>query len=111
MNPARGFGMKRDMRNMSNREEAYRQDSFFPEPENSWQDEWVGMPEYKNVERGEPLITATFKFKTQEDFDRFNSLLKLHLYDGQKIFDGMQRKTVKSAWYPQQERASNYEYK
>ena len=72
---------------------------------------WFDMPEYNNEKEKEPLITATFKFKTQEDFDLFNSLLKEHIYKTNKVFDGMQRKDKKQAWFPLKEKASNYEYK
>ena len=37
----------------------------FIEEENSWQKEWIGMPEYNNKKQEEPIITATFKFKTE----------------------------------------------
>ena len=79
--------------------------------ENVWEDEWVGMPLYNNTKQAEPFITATFKFKTQEDFDLFNKLLKEHLYNGEKVFDGMQRKTVKSTWFPLKEKSRKYRYK
>jgi hypothetical protein len=88
-------------------------DSSVSEPqkeENKWQEHYIGMPEYNNVVQDEPLITATFKFKTQEDFDEFNRLLKLHIYDGQRVFDGMQRKDKKNAWYPLKTKASKYKY-
>lgn len=75
------------------------------------QDHWKGMPEYNNVPAVEPAITATFKFRNQEDFETFNKLLREHLYDGAKVFDGMQRKTVKSTWFPLKEKASKYIYK
>lgn len=83
---------------------------LFDKKENNWVDEWVGMPEYDNKQVDEPFITATFKFRNQEDFDTFNALLKQHMYEGQKPFDGMQRKTVKSTWYPLNEKASKYRY-
>ena len=77
---------------------------------NDWQDEWVGMPEYNNVTFPPPFITATFKFRNQEDFEYFNKFLKDNLYDGEKVFDGRQTKTVKSGWFPLYEKASNYRY-
>jgi len=79
--------------------------------QNNWQDHWIGMPEYNNVREPDPLITATFKFRTQEDFDEFNKLIKQHLYDGEKVFDGMQRKDVKSSWYPLRQKASKFRFK
>jgi hypothetical protein len=58
----------------------------------SWQDYYENMPEYDNENLPPPLITATFKFRTQEDFELFNSLLKEHVYKTNKVFDGMQEK-------------------
>lgn len=87
-----------------------KQEQLFKQTINSAKEEWKDMPEYNNVKREEPFITATFKFKNQEDFDLFNKLIKEHLYNGKKAFDGMQRKTVKSTWFPLTERASNYIY-
>lgn len=72
--------------------------------------EWVGMPEYNNKVAKEPMITATFKFRNQADFDEFNRLLRCYVYGGAKVFDGMQRKTVKSTWFPLKEKASGYRY-
>jgi len=72
--------------------------------------EWVGMPEYDNKVRQEPAIIATFKFRNEEDFKVFNELIKKHLYNGEKAFDGMQRKDVKSTWFPLFEKASKYLY-
>jgi len=73
-----------------------------------WKKEWVGMPSYNNEKQKEPFITATFKFRNQEDFDYFNKFLKEELYKEKKIFDGMQRKDKKSTWYPLNEKASKY---
>ena len=80
-------------------------------PTNDWRKEWVGMPEYKNVEGVPPEVTATFKFKSDEDFQLFNTLIKKHLYKGQKVFDGAQREKVKSAWFPLKPKASKYRYR
>lgn len=73
-----------------------------------WREEWEGMPSYNNEKVKEPFITATFKFRNQEDFDFFNNFLKENLYKEKKIFDGMQRKDKKSTWYPLNEKASKY---
>lgn len=86
------------------------QESFLKNPENKWQDEYVGMPEYNNKPQEDPKITATFKFKSQEDFDEFHKFIKEGLYNGAKVFDGMQRKDKKSTWYPLKEKASKYKY-
>lgn len=80
------------------------------EEQNNVEDHYIGMPEYNNIKVEEPFIKATFKFRNQEDFDFFNNFLKEHLYKEVKIFDGMQRKTVKSTWYPLNEKASKYLY-
>tara|TARA_Y100001937_G_scaffold2575_1_gene3239 strand:- start:994 stop:1299 length:306 start_codon:yes stop_codon:yes gene_type:complete len=73
-----------------------------------WEKEWNGMPSYNNVKTKKPFITATFKFRNQEDFDFFNNFLKKELYKEEKIFDGMQRKDKKSTWYPLNEKASKF---
>ena len=42
----------------------------------SWKEHWVGMPEYNNVKQPEPLITATFKFQNEKDYEEFKALAK-----------------------------------
>ena len=79
--------------------------------ENKIEDHWVNMPAYENEKEEEPLITVTIKFKTQEDYENFNNLLKTHIYKTNKVFDGMQTKTKKQAWFPLKEKASKYIYK
>ena len=85
---------------------------FFDEPEgiNRWEEEWQGMPSYDNVFEGEPEVTVVFKFRTREDFEKFNEIIKDALFDGEKPFDGSQLKEKKSTWYPHKERASKYKY-
>lgn len=75
-----------------------------------WEEFYVGMPEYNNVNLPEPQITATFKFRNKEDFDRFHTHIKQYLYNGERVFDGMQKKDKKSAWYPLNEKGSKYIY-
>ena len=77
---------------------------------NNWKDEWDGMPEYENHHQQEPEIVATFKFRNEDDFLMFNKLIKKHLFKGQKPFDGMQRKDIKSTWFPLNEKSSKYIY-
>lgn len=77
---------------------------------NNWKEHYIDMPEYNNIKEEKPFIEAVFKFRNQEDFNEFNRLLKLHLYNNQKIFDGMQRKNKKSTWYPLKEKANKYRY-
>ena len=72
---------------------------------------WVGMPEYNNIEEPEPVIEAKFKFRNKEDFALFNALLKEHVFQCSKVFDGIQRKDKKQAWFPLKEKASKYVYK
>lgn len=83
---------------------------FDTEEVNNWKDHYKGMPEYNNTRQLEPLITATFKFRSQEDFEEFNKLLKEYIYKGEKPFDGMQRKEAKSTWYPLAEKPSKFIY-
>ena len=85
-------------------------DLFGENQDKQWKKEWVGMPEYQNKPIPPPKITATFKFRTEEDFELFNKLIKEHLYNGEKPFDGMQRKEVKSTWFPLNEKANKLRY-
>jgi len=78
--------------------------------ENDWITEYVEMPEYNNVKQPKPAIIAKFKFRNKEDYDKFHALVKKHIYDGKRVFDGMQRKDAKQAWYPLKEKASKYLY-
>ena len=82
-----------------------------PECQNKWEEHYVGMPEYNNVRESEPEVVVTFKFRRKEDFEEFNKLIKEHLYDGEKVFDGMQRKDATSAWYPLRDKPSKYRFK
>lgn len=75
-----------------------------------WKKEWKNMPEYNNIQQQEPFITATFKFRNQQDYDYFHSIIKKELYNGEKVFDGMQSKNKKQSWYPLKEKASKYFY-
>ena len=73
--------------------------------------EWQDMPEYNNINMPKPEITATFKFRSKDDFEIFKELIGKHLYNNERVFDGMQRETIKSAWYPPHNKASGYIYK
>jgi len=86
------------------------QQSLFDYEESKWQDEWIDMPEYNNFKQSPPLITATFKFKSKEDFDLFMQSVKENLFDGKRVFDGKQKKNEYSAWYPLDERPSENIY-
>ena len=72
--------------------------------------DYTAMPEYKNTKQPEPKITATFKFRSQGDYDKFHDLVKKYIYEGERVFDGMQRMEKKSAWFPLKEKGSNYRY-
>ena len=72
--------------------------------------DYTAMPEYENTKQPEPKITATFKFRCQEDYDKFHDLVKKYIYEGERVFDGMQRMEKKSAWFPLKEKGSNYRY-
>ena len=72
--------------------------------------EWINMPEYNNIKEPDPFIEAKFKFKNQEDYDEFHKLIKKYLYNDQKVFDGMQKKDKKYAWYPLKPKAKLYKY-
>ena len=78
---------------------------------NDWQKHYIDMPEYNNVKQEEPAIEVVFKFRNQEDFNEFHDLIKKHLYNGKRVFDGMQRKNKKNIWYPLNEKASKYLFK
>lgn len=71
---------------------------------------YINMPEYNNTKRPEPEIEAKFKFRNKEDYDKFHQLVKKYIYDGVKVFDGMQKKHFKQAWFPLLEKASKYYY-
>ena len=87
------------------------QDTFdFYESLNSWQEEFTDLPDYNNVSQPEPEIKATFKFRNKEDFEAFKEKVKEHLYNGQKVFDGMQREKEKQAWYPLKEKDYRFEW-
>ena len=75
-----------------------------------WREEWVDMPEYKNVKQLPPEITATFKFRNEQDYNIFKEKVKQYLYNNQKVFDGTQKKDKKQAWFPLREKDSKYYY-
>lgn len=75
-----------------------------------WEKEWVDMPEYNNVEKDPPLITLTFKFRNNSDYEEFKEKVKKEIYNGDKFIDGNQGKFNKQSWYPLIEKATNYCY-
>jgi len=77
---------------------------------NDWREHWKDMPEFTNVNEPPPLITALFKFRNKEDYEEFKELVKKYVYGGEKVFDGMQEKTKKQAWYPLRKKGSKYVY-
>ena len=84
--------------------------TLFDDYENDWQKEWKDMPEFINQAKHKPYITATFKFRNQEDFDKFHNLLKKYIYLEDKPFDGMQKKFEKTSWYPLNEKPNKLIY-
>jgi hypothetical protein len=84
---------------------------LFDDLETPVQAEWKNMPEYIAEYEDEPEITATFKFRCLDDFEEFNLKMREHLYYDERVFDGMQTKTKKQAWYPLKEKSSRYIYK
>ena len=75
-----------------------------------WEEYWEDMPEYDNNNIGQPEVMVVIKFRNIEDFDEFHTLLKNHIFNGEKVFDGMQRQTRKTTWYPLNRKASKYVY-
>lgn len=75
-----------------------------------WEKHWINMPKYTNVKRPEPEIVAKFNFRNEQDYQEFHKLIKKYIYDGKKVFDGMQRKERKTTWFPLEEKASTYIY-
>lgn len=73
-------------------------------------DDWVGMPEYVMEKEIKPMYTATFKFRTKEDYEVFKEKARKHIFDDQKMFDGNQGEFDKQAWFPLNERPSNFYY-
>lgn len=78
--------------------------------EKDWEKHWQDMPEYNNQDLPAPAMTATFKFKSREDFEAFQELLKKHIYGDVRIFDGNQKVDAKTTWYPLKERPGNFGY-
>lgn len=72
--------------------------------------EWIYMPEYNNVDEPEALITATYKFRNEFDYEQFKELAKKYIYNDEKMFDGTQLKNKKQAWYPLKEKVSSHRY-
>ena len=95
---------------LKNPEKEDLQDKLFPIPYD-WEEEWKDMPEYHNWQEADPQITATFKFRNEEDFQRFKKIISEHGYDGAKVFDGEQSLTKKQAWFPHNEQPRFYRYK
>ena len=87
-----------------------KQKNLFGEDKEHWQNEWVNMPAYNNIKQSKPEITATFKFRNNEDYEIFKEKIKKYLYDNQKVFDGQQKINEKQAWFPLKEKDSKYFY-
>ena len=83
---------------------------FDTTPREDWAEHWQDMTEYNNINQPGPAVIVEIKFKTVEDYNEFHKKIKKYLYDGEKVFDGMQSKTKKNTWYPLKEKPSNYIY-
>ena len=88
------------------------QNKLFKDNENvnNWQNEWVNMPEYNNVKQDKPKITATFKFRNNDDYEIFKNKVKKYLYNDEKVFDGQQKIDEKQACFPLREKDKKYYY-
>ena len=86
-----------------------KQSSLFNLPAD-WEVEWSDMPDYDNWTEADPAITAMFKFRNEEDFEKFKKLVSQFVYDGAKVFDGNQQITKKQAWYPHNEQPRFWRY-
>ena len=64
----------------------------------------------RNQKTGERKPVISCKTYKENIYTNFKETVKKHLYDGEKCFDGMQRKDKKQAWYPLKEKASKYKY-
>lgn len=83
---------------------------LFGKTENDWREEWEDMPDYNNIPGSPPAIEATFKFRNGDDFELFKETIQEVLYEGERPFDGMQRKDKKSTWFPLKEKAKKYRF-
>ena len=97
---------------MSQNSKPFQIDLFNQEmlKEHDWRDEWLDMPEYNNTKPQDPEITATFKFKNKQDFDKFIEVVKEQLYNNQRIFDGKQLINEYTTWFPLDSRPSEFIY-
>jgi hypothetical protein len=88
------------------------QDSLFKDNDtlNDWKNEWVNMPEYNNINKPPPEITAKFKFRNYDDYEMFKEKIKKYLYNDEKVFDGQQKINEKQAWFPLREKDRKYYY-
>lgn len=77
---------------------------------NDCKEHYNNLPEYNNIKIPEPKIIATFKFRNEKDFKKFEKVVKEHLYKNERVFDGMQTKTKKQTWFPLNEKSNKYRY-
>ena len=83
--------------------------SFDTDPVN-WEEYYTDMPEYNNIDLPPPAMTIQFKFRNIEDYKNFMKVVTEQLYNGVRVFDGLQQKDSKTAWYPLPEREADYKY-
>lgn len=87
--------------------------TLFPEWEkenkpDDWREHFKGMPEYDNVKKNLAKITVKINFLSEEDFNNFHELLKKHIYNNQRVFDGNQRENKKVTWYPLRKKIESF---
>ena len=86
-----------------------KQQTLFDIPQD-WESEWVDMPKYESWEEPEPEITAKFKFRNIDDFNKFKKIVSEYCYNGNKVFDGNQSLKEKQAWFPLKEKPNKWRY-
>ena len=59
---------------------------------NDWEEEWVGMPEFRQ-NNCEPVQKITINFETEEDVEKFRRLTNLKITN-----------KTKSSWFPFKEK-------
>ena len=89
---------------MSNVQQLFLWDNL----QNLHNEEYVEMPEYDNINKPDAKITCTFKFRNEEDYEKFKTLAREYIYEGQRFIDGNQSKTEQQAWYPLNTKESHY---
>jgi len=77
---------------------------------NKIEDHWINMPEYNSSDKSKPLKIAIFKFRSEDDFNKFNRIIKKYLFVDDKLHWGSYKSNVKTIWYPPNITPSKYAY-